>query len=75
MQAKNPIPLIGCQDGLPGPCGQLQFPPKCNETECTGMGDAVSNLSVLTTLGWAMRSAFSPFSLIESKRCVSLLAS
>ena len=38
--AKNPIPLIGGADGLPGPVGVPQFAPRCtNTTMCTGMGD------------------------------------
>ena len=41
MWAQNPVPLIGGGDGLPGPTGQFQFPPKCTNTSmCSGMGDA-----------------------------------
>lgn len=37
---KNPIPLLGCGDGLPGPCKVPEFQPLCtNTTMCTGFGD------------------------------------
>lgn len=43
---KNPIPLMNCEAGLPGPCGQPAFPPKCtNHSMCTGMTDGDHTVS------------------------------
>jgi len=47
---KNPIPILGCDAGLPGPCKVPAFEPRCtNTTMCTGFvdGDVTNSRMVL----------------------------
>ena len=46
MWSQNPVPQIGCEAGLPGPCGVPTFPPKCKDHRmCSGMSDGDQTVS------------------------------